>query len=56
MKLYLLSQRGESIDEWLKENIGYGNYKEWIGIMPLPYRSFSFDDDKYETMFILKWG
>lgn len=56
MKIYLASCEGENFDEWLRDNIGYGNFKEWIGLFPLPYRSFSFDDAKYETLFLLKWG
>lgn len=55
-KILLLSYEGENIDEWLKNNIGFDNYKEWIGLFPLPYRSFSFEDTKYETLFLLKWG
>jgi hypothetical protein len=51
-----LTQTGESIDQWLIDNIGYGNYTEWVGVNLLPFRSFSFYDEKDEVVFILKWG
>lgn len=54
--IHLSREQGDDIDTWLKEYIGFGNYQEWIGLMPLPYRSFSFYEAKYETLFILKWG
>lgn len=55
-RLWDIAQKGEDIDQWLKDNIGYGNYQEWFGIAPLPYRSWSFKQDKDATMFILRWS
>lgn len=46
----------ESIDLWLENNIGLGNFTEYIGFISLPYRSFSFNDPKHEILFILRWG
>jgi hypothetical protein len=54
-RLAELKNSGEDIDQWLRQQVGIGNWTEWIGIISLPYRSFSFKDSKYESMFILKW-
>lgn len=43
------------IDVWLKENVGPGNWAEYFGFTALPYRSFSFRNDKHKTMFILRF-
>lgn len=47
--------RGDNIDDWLRSEVGLGNWTEWFGITNLPYRSFSFKDQKHEAMFILRW-
>ena len=54
-KLWEHAENGRDIDKWLKENIGYGNYKEWIGFTALPYRSFEFKNEKDELLFTLTW-
>jgi hypothetical protein len=55
-QLWNFAQKGLDIDEWLKENIGIGNYTEWIGFVNLPYRSFSFKNESDATYFKLVWG
>lgn len=54
-RLWQHASNGENVDQWLRENVGYDNYTEWIGMTALPYRSFSFDDPKHATMFALRW-
>lgn len=54
-RLWDIAQAGEDIDAWLVSNVGHGNYREWFGLTNLPYRSFSFKDPKYETLFVLRW-
>jgi len=44
------------IDTWLRDNIGYGNWREWIGLTNVPYRSFEFADEQYMLLFILRFG
>jgi len=44
------------IDTWLRDNIGYGNWREWIGFTNVPYRSFEFKDEQYMLLFILRFG
>jgi hypothetical protein len=55
-RLWEIAQRGEDIDQWLKDNAGYGGYKEWIGLTMLPYRSFEIHDEQVMTLFKLKFS
>lgn len=43
------------MDTWLKKNIGFGNWIEWIGLSNRPYRSFSFTHEKDMVLFKLRW-
>ena len=54
-RLWDIAQEGHDLDQWLIDNIGYGNWTEWLGVSNLPYRSFSFKHEEHETLFILKW-
>lgn len=54
-RLWEISQNNENIDAWIRENIQFENWVEWIGIVNLPYRSFSFKDPKDEMLFIMRW-
>lgn len=54
-RLWEIAQAGDDIDEWLRNNIGFGKYHEWIGFINLPHRSFSFDDEKDAILFSLRW-
>lgn len=49
------ASNGEKLSDWLKQYIGVGNYIEYLGFTPLPYRSFEFSDPKYEVLFALRW-
>jgi hypothetical protein len=54
-RLWEIAQSGEDIDQWIQDNIGLYNWQEHFGITNLPYRSFSFNDEKDATMFTLRW-
>ena len=58
-RLWEIAQTGHNIDHWLREHVGYGNWKELYSADPadgnLPYRTFSFKEEKDEVMFVLKW-
>lgn len=44
------------IDTWLVANVGYGNFKEWFGVLVArPYRTFEFAREEDATMFALKF-
>lgn len=52
----------EEIRKWLTENIGLGNWKEWIplrieGIVNPEHnrRTFSFENPEHEVWFKLRW-
>lgn len=55
-ELWELAINGIVIDDWLKGNIGIGNYVEHFGLVNLPYRSFSFAKDEDATWFMMKFG
>jgi hypothetical protein len=46
---------GENIDTWLINNIGKGNWTEHLSYINVPYRSFSFKEERHATLFVLKW-
>lgn len=53
--LWDIAQNGDDIDQWLRDNVGIGNWTEWIGLTAVPYRCFSFKAPVHETLFVLKW-
>jgi hypothetical protein len=55
-RLWEIAQTGGNIDAWLNNEVGYGKWKEHYGIMQLPYRSFSFTDEKDAVLFVLRWA
>ena len=55
-RLWQITQNGKDIDQWLMDNMGFGNYTEWFGLTALPYRSWSFKDEKDAALFVLRWS
>ena len=50
------------VKDWLRENVGWENYKEWIGFVPEANwdprgmrRTYSFKNPEHETLFMLRW-
>jgi hypothetical protein len=43
------------IDDWLRDTVGPGNFKECFGYVMTPWRSFEFVHEEDATMFALKW-
>lgn len=54
-RLWQISEDGENIDVWLIKEVGYGNWKEWIGITNLPYRTFEIENEELAILFQLRW-
>lgn len=55
-RLWQISLAGESVDLWLIENVGLGNFKEWYDIEKSnPYREFEFKNSRDQLMFTLRW-
>lgn len=56
-RLFNIAYDGEDIDKWLIDNVGYGNWAEHFPITKavVPYRSFSFKDEKHAVLFSLRW-
>ncbi len=55
-RLWQIAQDGEDIDQWLKDNVGMGNYREWFSRVMVPYRLWSFKNEEHATMFMLRWS
>ena len=55
-KLWDHACAGRNIDTWLVDVIEYGNWTEYIGLVNLPYRSFSFEKEEDAVLFALKWA
>ncbi len=55
-RLWEIEQSNENIDQWLSDNIGYENYTEWFGITALPYRCWSFKNERDAVLFSLRWS
>ena len=51
-----LTESGFSIDSWLMDNIPMGKWLEHIGFTMLPYRSFSFVDERDMFLFVMSVG
>jgi hypothetical protein len=54
-KLWELEVSGQSVDQWIVENLDYGEWKEWIGVTMLPYRSFEIFDEEKALLFLLRF-
>ena len=55
-RLWDISQRGEDIDQWLRDNVGYGGWREWVSPVMKKYRCFEIDNEELATIFKLRWS
>jgi hypothetical protein len=56
-RLWDITQSGEDIDQWLRDNIGYGGWREWFNpFTNVPYRCIEIDDEQMAVIFRLRWA
>ena len=55
-RLWDITVAGENIDQWLRDNVGYGGWREWISPEMKPCRCFEIDDEELATIFKLRWA
>ena len=55
-RLWDITVAGENIDQWLRDNVGYGGWREWVSPVMKPYRCFEIDNEELATIFTLRWS
>ncbi len=51
----IMTSDASCIDNWLRANVGFGNWHEKIGVQLKPYRLFEFSKEEDAVLFALTW-